>query len=149
MTAFERILVPFDGSEAAIRALDAAVSICDDGAVIKLLQVVDEPEDDDPTAVVAKRMAGTIRDQKEAEEEAAQYWEGVDEALQRVAKEARAKTDEDVNISIVVKTGNAATVIADYANSNDIDIIVMGLNWALVIRPVHSHPILTPAPTAG
>ena len=27
--------------------------------------------------------------------------------------------------------------------------IIMGLNRVVVIRPVHSHPILTPAPTAG
>ena len=128
MTAFEDILVPFDGSEASIRALDAAVSISDDGAKITLLQVVDEPYDDDPTAVVAKRMAGTIYDEEEAKLEAAQYWEGVDEALERVAKEAKAKTDEDVTINIVVKTGDAATIIADYANANanGIDIIVMG-----------------------
>ena len=77
MTAFEDILVPFDGSEASIRALDAAVSISDDGAKITLLQVIDQPYDDDPTAVVAKRMAGTIYDEEEAKLEAI---EDIDEA---------------------------------------------------------------------
>ena len=126
MAAFDDILVPFDGSEAAVRALDAAVSIAGDKAVITLLQVADQPEDDDPTAVVAKRMAGTIRDEKAAEQEAAQYWEDIDESLERVAKEARAKAGEGVEVRCVVKSGNAATVIAEYANANDVDIIVMG-----------------------
>lgn len=127
MPAFEDILVPFDGSEASIRALDAAVSICDDGAKITLLQVVDEFEDDG----VIDMAAGPdqeFHDEHETEQEVAQYWEGIDEALQRVAKEAKAKTDEDVTINIVVKTGDAAKVVSDYANenANGIDIIVMG-----------------------
>ena len=126
MPAYDSILVPFDGSEAAIRALEAAVFIADDNSVITLLQVADEPLEDDPTAVVAKRMAGTIRDEQEAQKEAAQYWEGIDESLERVAKEARATTNEDITINCVVKSGDAADVIADYAKANDVDIIVMG-----------------------
>lgn len=126
MPAYDNILVPFDGSEAAIRALDAAVFIADDKSVITLLQVADEPMEDDPTAVVAKRMAGTIHDEQEAQKEAAQYWEGIDESLERVAKEARAKTQEDITINCVVKAGDAAAVIVEYAKANDADIVVMG-----------------------
>lgn len=127
MTAFTNVLVPFDGSDAARRALDAAIGVASDKASITLLQVADQPSVDDPTAVVAERMAGVKRSQDEVRQEVAQYWENVDESLERVAKEAVAQSDKDVEIRSVVKEGgNPALAITEYAKCNGIDIIVMG-----------------------
>ena len=126
MASFTNILVPFDGSEAAKRALDAAIGIAADKAVITLLQAADQPNAADPTAVVAERMAGVIRSEAAMEQEVAQYWESIDEALARVAKEAQEQAGEGVEIRTVVKGGNPAAIITNYAKANDVDIIVMG-----------------------
>ena len=126
MASFTNILVPFDGSEAAKRALDAAIGIAADKAVITLLQAADQPNAADPTAVVAERMAGVIRSEAAMEQEVAQYWESIDEALARVAKEAQEQAGEGVEIRTEVKEGNPAAVIMNYAKANDVDIIVMG-----------------------
>lgn len=126
MASFSNILVPFDGSEAAKRALDAAIGIADAKATITLLQAADQPNAADPTAVVAERMAGVIRSEAEMEQEVVQYWENIDESLARVAKEAQAVAGDDVEIRTVVKEGNAANIITSYAKANDTDIIVMG-----------------------
>lgn len=127
MTTFANILVPFDGSDAAKRALDAAVGVAADNAVITLLQAANQPAVADPTTVVAERMAGVVRSEDEVKQEVAQYWENVDEALERVAKEAAAKSEKNVEMRCVVKEGgNPALIITEYAKCNGMDIIVMG-----------------------
>ncbi len=126
MTDFANILVPFDGSNAARRALDAALGVAADKAVITLLQAADQPAVADPTTVVAERMAGVVRSEDEMQQEVAQYWENIDEALSQIAKEAAAESSKDLEMRCVVKEGNPATVITNYAKNNDIDIIVMG-----------------------
>ena len=127
MMVFSNVLVPFDGSDAARRALDAAVGVAADTATITLIQVADQPVIGDPTAVVAERMAGVKRSEEEVKQGVAQYWENIDESLDRVATEAADKTDKNLTMQCVVKEGgNAALVITEYAKCNGIDIIVMG-----------------------
>ena len=126
MTDFANILVPFDGSTAARRALDAAIGVASNKAVITLLQAADQPAVADPTTVVAERMAGVVRSEDEMKQEVAQYWENIDEALSRIAEEAAAESSKDLEMRCVVKEGNPAMVITNYAKNNDIDIIVMG-----------------------
>ncbi len=126
MTDFANILVPFDGSNAARRALDAALGVAADKAVITLLQAADQPAVADPTTVVAERMAGVVRSEDEMQQEVAQYWENIDEALSQIAKEAAAESSKDLEMRCVVKEGNPAMVITTFAKNNDIDIIVMG-----------------------
>ena len=127
MTAFANILVPFDGSDAARRALDAAVAVADNGATITLLQAASQPAVADPTTVVAERMAGVVRSESEVKQEVAQYWENIDESLDRIAKEASDKSDKNLTMQCVVKeSGNPAAIITEYAKCNAMDIIVMG-----------------------
>lgn len=127
MTDFSNILVPFDGSDAARRALDAAIGVADEGATITLLQAAEEPQIADPTAVVAKRMAGVAHNESEVQQEVAQYWLKIDETLDRIAREAAEKSSKNVTIQCVVKeSGNPAAVITEYAKCNAMDIIVMG-----------------------
>lgn len=127
MTVFTNILVPFDGSDAARRALDAAVAVADNGATITVIQAASQPAVADPTTVVAERMAGVVRSESEMKQEVAQYWENVDESLDRVAKEASEKSDKDLTMQCVVKEGgNPAAIITEYAKCNAMDIIVMG-----------------------
>ena len=127
MTAFANILVPFDGSDAARRALDAAVAVADNGATITILQAASQPAVADPTTVVAERMAGVVRSEKEVKQEVAQYWETIDESLKRVAAEATEKSDKAIEIRGMVKEGgHPALIITEYAKCNGVDIIVMG-----------------------
>jgi len=127
MTNFANILVPFDGSDAAKRALEAAIGVAAEGATITLLQAADQPQVADPTTVVAERMAGVVRSESEVKREVAQYWENIDESLDRIAKEAAEKADKNVTMQCVVKEGgNPAAIITEYAKCNAMDIIVMG-----------------------
>lgn len=126
MIVFKNILVPYDGSDAARHALDAAIGVASDHAVITLLQAADQPSAGDPTAVVAERMAGVVRSEEEVKQEVAQYWETIEEHLARVAAEAAEEASKHVEMRCVVKEGSPAAVITDYARNNDVDIIVMG-----------------------
>ena len=127
MTTFKSILVPFDGSDAAQRALDAAIGVAADNASITLIQVAGQPAVADPTTVVAERMAGVVRSEEEVKQEVQQYWENIDESLDRIAKAAADKSDKNLTMQCVVKEGgNPALVITEYAKCNAMDIIVMG-----------------------
>lgn len=126
MAEFVNILVPFDGSDASRRALDAALGIAGEGATVTLLQAADQPFAADPTAVVAERMAGVVRSSEEAEKDIAAYWENVESTLARVAGEALAESGKDVKLVTKAVKGSPAAAITFYAENNGIDIIVMG-----------------------
>lgn len=126
MSSFANILVPFDGSDAAKRALATAVDIAADNAVVTAIQVADQPTAADPTVVVAERMAGVVRDEAVVEQEISQYWGNVESSLKAAADEAVAAAGRNVEMRAVVKSGAPALVIADYAKESGVDLIVMG-----------------------
>lgn len=126
MPSFTNILVPFDGSDAAKRALDAALGIAAENATVTMLQAADQPFAADPTAVVAERMAGVVRSEEETEKDIAAYWENVEASLTRIAEEARAESGKDVKMVTVAVEGSPAAAIVGYAEKNGVDIIVMG-----------------------
>lgn len=125
MSVFAKILVPFDESDAAKRAIDAAIGIASDGAVITLLQAADRPLTVDPTVAAAERRAGVY-----SEDEMVKAIEKAQDAilanLEAIAAEVAAGSDKNVQFKYEAIEGSPAAVITDYAKANDVDIIVMG-----------------------
>lgn len=134
MSAFTNILVPYDGSGSAQRALDAAVGIASESAVITLLHIAPDPIAADPTTAVAERMAGVVRNEADTEKEIATYWDNLKSMLNDVAVTTKACTEKSVEIKSEVKTGVPATIITEYAEKNGIDIIVMGRRGLGAVR---------------
>ena len=125
MSVFAKILVPFDESDAAKRAIDAAISIASDGAVITLLQAADRPLTVDPTVAAAERRAGVY-----SEDEMVKAIEKAQDSilanLETVAGEVAAGSEKNIRFEYEAIEGSPAAVITDYAKANDVDIIVMG-----------------------
>ncbi|MFP8951427.1 universal stress protein [Natrialbaceae archaeon A-arb3/5] len=108
---YETILFPTDGSEHASAVADHAIDIAETrDATLHALSVVDDRAflvlDDD-------RVADVREDLQENAHEA------TDEAATRA-------TEHGLDIETAVDTGNPAECIVDYADANDVDLIVMG-----------------------
>ncbi|MGI6220725.1 MAG: universal stress protein [Coriobacteriales bacterium] len=125
MLAFTNILVPFDESDAARRAVDAAVGIAADGAVVTLLQAADKPLTVDPTVVAAERRAG-VYSEDQMVKAAEEYGDSVRAKLEAVADEAVSGSGKNLQIHCEAIVGSPAATIIDYAKAHDVDIIVMG-----------------------
>ncbi len=120
----KKILVPIDGSEYSERALMKAKEFAgafDDSQVI-LLNIMN--------------MESTVANLRYASIEAVLDWpELMEEAQEKSNKllEESKKTFSDMpnqveTVMVNEPTGNIARAIADYANDNDLDIIIMGSN---------------------
>ncbi|SDM62330.1 Nucleotide-binding universal stress protein, UspA family [Halogranum gelatinilyticum] len=113
LPTYEHLLVPTDGSEGARDALDRAVAVATAaGARLTVLSVVDSRAftggfETGPTLP-------NIREQLQ------QYAEDAADALVRRAADAGVDADS------VVTVGLPATEITAYAESNDVDLVVMG-----------------------
>lgn len=134
---YKNILVPFDGSEPSQHALDAAITMSESKETVDItvLEVAEPMDFDDSAFEVAARMAGlpkvdrslldTTRDnynnemRKHVEEKIQDYFKNV---------------PQNVSIHIVVENGHPQEVICDYAESNDIDCVVMGRRGLGAIR---------------
>lgn len=108
-----RILVPVDGSPQSTNALKHAISTHPDSE-IHVLHVQDPLE----MSYAADPMGGG-------------YWEGwveyADEYAETVMEDAKEiATEADVEIEPVVEIGPPARTIVDYADTHDIDAIVIG-----------------------
>lgn len=107
---YDTILVPTDGSEAAMKAVDHAVDLAAKyGATLHTLAVVDPTGfntlDVDPSSVV-------VAMEREARRAAA--------AVESIAEEAA------LPIETAVVRGDPARTITTYATDSDVDLIVMG-----------------------
>ncbi|WP_458207606.1 universal stress protein [Haladaptatus sp. NG-SE-30] len=106
---YDRILLPTDGSEttekAARQALDIAATY---DAALHVISVVDR------TVVPPDVRADIVYDELER---------GADEAVSEIEAEAK---DAGTDVETAVITGTPHRAILDYADDNDIDLIVMG-----------------------
>ena len=123
---FKNILVPFDYSEPAKRAIAAALEMADPGAVITLLEAANSPWIEDPTTAVAERMAGVVISDTERAAAVSHYWENMAARLEKVAADAQESADQDVTFKSKVMSGSPASIIVQYAKDNEADLIVMG-----------------------
>lgn len=106
---YEEILVPTDGSEASLDAVDEAAELADEqGARIHVLYVLD-------LTMLADADSVTVVDAMEASGE---------EAIEQARTRARETGVEAVEAS--VQRGTPYRAILEYADENDIDLVVMG-----------------------
>jgi nucleotide-binding universal stress UspA family protein len=110
---YQHILVPLDGSKLAEQAIPYATELCKGSTEVTLFQVVHFPL---PLAAPDAAIATPLPDSKELLQEAIDYLEGIAEKLRQEG--VRVKTD-------AVERDMVAEAIVEYAENNDIDLIVM------------------------
>jgi nucleotide-binding universal stress UspA family protein len=120
---FKRILVPFDTSALAIKALEKAIELCTvNQTQIFILHVINEiPLPIHFSKIESKNNAVTIsplvnKIHNEIKNEMIVILEDVKNTYAR----------QNVSITTEIKIGDAAEIIIDFTNQNNIDLIVMG-----------------------
>ncbi|PSQ18965.1 universal stress protein [Halobacteriales archaeon QS_8_69_26] len=110
---YDTILIPFDGTEEAMKAAEHGIGIAAAvGASIHALYVIDLPG--------APRTVYVRDDEEEMREEYREYGEEVTGDLCADAAEA------GVECTSVMRSGSPAEEIVSYAEAEDVDAIVMG-----------------------
>ncbi len=110
---YEKILAPLDGSKLAEQAIPYATELCKGATEVTLFQVVHLPL---PLAAPDVNMAVPLPDPEALKKKALDY-------LEKLAAPLR---EEGVNVkTAVVERDVVAEAIVDYAEQNDIDLIVM------------------------
>ncbi len=110
---YQRILVPLDGSKLAEQAIPYAIELCKGSVDVILFQVVHLPL---PLAAPDASMAVPLPDPQELLQEALDYLNGIAERLR----------EEGVRVSAdAVERDVVAEAIVEYAETHDIDLIVM------------------------
>ena len=115
MLTFKKILVPFDGSEHAKRALAKAVSLaqCCDGAKLYIITV-----DEDVSALSMNNLERAyINEQMQAI-----HFRPADKTLD----EAKAAVPEGIEAEYIAKTGDPGMLIENTADQIGADLVVMG-----------------------
>lgn len=134
---YREILVPFDGSEPAGRALDAALELASDSEHVNItvLQVTGLADLDRSSFSVALRMAGLEPiDDHRFEAVRDNYLSAHGDRMQKQLEGYFEGLPENVDIRIVVRRGSPRDVICRYAEDNGVDCIVMGRRGAHGIR---------------
>ena len=111
---FNRLLIAFDNSSHADRALDAAVELAQ-ATNAKITVLVVAPEVYDMVLGYAAPLAdfGDVRGQ-------------IDERIRTMLDAAVERVPEDVSVTKVLKRGDAAREILEESDSGNYDLIVMG-----------------------
>ncbi|MFB6150416.1 MAG: universal stress protein [Haloarculaceae archaeon] len=119
--AYSEILVPTDGSDLALRALDEALRVGGTGdATIHVLYVVD-----DATVAEVTRSSGV--DDVSVGPDVNRTFDRYEAAGERAIEEVRdAAAERGVDVAAGVRRGFPAEEILAYARENDVDVIVMG-----------------------
>lgn len=127
---YKKILVPYDGSEPAGRALDQAVNIAKsagrDKPDVVLLHVIAEF----PTHHFIERPARSIKTGEKTT--LSQYLKEVYELMQESAEDAltkkrdEIKKSSDFEIKTKVLAGHVSNIIIEFASKENIDLIVIG-----------------------
>ncbi|HEY7065278.1 MAG TPA: universal stress protein [Chloroflexota bacterium] len=108
---FRKILVGFDGSPGARRALAQALRLATaDGAAVEVLSVIEH----------LPRYAATVSEVEETREAAARHT-----ALLQ-AEVRRAADLHGLAVETVVRAGHAAKLLVDYAQAGGFDLLVLG-----------------------
>jgi nucleotide-binding universal stress UspA family protein len=113
---YDRILVPTDGSEAAVKGADHAIELAIAlDSTIHALYVIDLPG--------VPRALSIRDDEEELRERYREYGEGVTEELCASAEEA------GVDCVAATRTGSVRERVNDYAEEEGIDVIVIGTGY--------------------
>ena len=124
-TLYKNILVPLDGSELAAQALPYAEEIANNAqAKLSLLQVVDDPVDiyvAPETTLLSRTGMGVVHNAMDTNF----HRQALDSAKWNMDELAASLRHRKINAEGDIDTGEAATCIVEYAEANDIDLIVM------------------------
>ena len=126
---YTNVLVPYDGSEPAQRALNAAIKLAEgaEPARVTVLKVTAIMEFDESTFAVAAMMAGVPNIPEEKKQETIEnYVSESKKRMQDQIQEFFESIPQNIDFEIKVMQGRAQEVILDYARENKIDCIVMG-----------------------
>lgn len=104
-----RVLVPIDFSEAAFKALDEALTQVADPSCLHVVHVIPKLSPMEPGVVWE-----TVTDESRIEKVEETFWQHYS-----------AQADQMTGINLKVKIGNASSEILDYADENDIQLIVI------------------------
>jgi nucleotide-binding universal stress UspA family protein len=109
-----KILIPIDGSGYSVRAIETGKKYATAlGADIVLMHVMDgaipEGSQDDPSSLDYQEFTNQIKE-KHAE----------------IVEDAKKLVGDSISVEIATGIGNPAKRIIEYANENNVDLIVMG-----------------------
>lgn len=122
-----RILVPFDSTELSIKALDRACEVAmNTHSELILLYVVDT------SCLCPSGIREYIRDMKEFEAAKNRYADELKNAAEQMIQEKWKEIDQKgVKASSIVKTGDPADQILDFARNEMVHAIIMGSSGSL------------------
>ncbi len=137
MLDFKRILVPYDGSDNAKRALKQAAAIaesCDNAKLFIATVAAPKP----PTEIIAKEKAYVFEDAKDDPERTDPAQVMLDESVNLLPA--------DVSHELLFRVGNPGSVLLDLAFEKDADLVVMGNRGrgaiqSLIMGSVSSHMV--------
>jgi nucleotide-binding universal stress UspA family protein len=113
---YDHILVPTDGSKEAVKAANHAIELAANvGASVTAMYAIDLPGH--------PRTVYVTQDDDELKERYHQYGEEVTGEIADVAAE------NGVECDTVIRSGAVHEEITDYADENDIDLIVLGTGY--------------------
>ncbi|AOW80298.1 universal stress protein UspA [Halodesulfurarchaeum formicicum] len=111
MTSIERVLVAFDGTTLSRKALEHALDVYPE-ASIRVLHVIDYVEE----SYSAKLLVGSEQLRERAHERSERLLEQAEEIA----------NEKNRSISTTITIGSAPREIIEFADSHDIDVIVLG-----------------------
>jgi nucleotide-binding universal stress UspA family protein len=122
-----RILVPFDSTELSIKALDRACEVAmNTNSELILLYVVDT------TCLCPIGIREHIRDMNEFEAAKNRYVDELKNAAEQMIQEKWKEIDQKgVKVSSIVKMGDPADEILDFARNEMVNAIIMGSSGSL------------------
>ena len=126
---YKKILVPYDKSEPAQRALATAIDLVSgsEQASITALFVTDMMDFDDATFEIAARMAGIPPISDEDARVARQnYFNAQKDSICEEIKDIAAQMPKHIDLEVTIVGGHPAEVITKFVKDKDFDCIVMG-----------------------
>lgn len=135
--AFKNVLVPFDGSEQAQHAIEAALGICAGNAAAKVtvLHVAPVADFDDTSFDVAAEMVGIpALDDKDKAKFKEEYQGARRQQLHEKIERFFEDVPDNIDLVIEIENGKPHEVIEAYVREYDIDCVVMGRRGMGIIR---------------
>ncbi len=133
---YEKILVPFDDSDSARRALESAIELVKGAAnpQVTVLNVVDWHDYNAETFKIASRMSGVLGDSLDMNAISEVGDEAEVREMDRIAKSIADIVKDVSYVDIAVVNGSPHDTIVAYASDMDYDCIAMGHRGMGVIR---------------
>ncbi|MEC4272148.1 universal stress protein [Adlercreutzia sp. R25] len=125
---YKKVLVPYDKSEPAKNALQAAIDLVSEvpGGEITVLSVVDWHDFNAETFKIASRMSGVMGDTMDMEVISEVESEAIKADMDAIAENIEPLVGDVDGVGIAVVNGSPHDSITAYADEGDYDCIVMG-----------------------